>query len=195
MGVDDLVHGQRANAAIGWTVAGVLTMAAAMNIATNAIVWGGLSLLLAAVVAIPALATHDWTAMAPWPILSVAAIAVIARVMGWYPEATGYVAIATFAIVIVVELDVFTPIHLSRRFAVGFAVMTTLAMEAIWIIVQFFSDQLLGTGFLSTQTELQEDIVIVTVVGFAIGVTFYWYLTRVAPAGLVDGSVNREQSP
>lgn len=195
MGVDDLVHGRRANAVIGWIVAGVLTLAAAMNVATNAVVWGGFSVFLVAVVAVPALVARDWTAMAPWPILSVATSAVIARVMGWYPEAAGYVAIATSAIVIVVELDVFTPVHLSRRFAVGFAVMTTLAIEAIWIIVQFFSDQLLGTGFLSTQAELQEDIVIVTVVGFAIGVTFYWYLTRVAPAGLVDGSATQEPSP
>jgi hypothetical protein len=132
--------------------------------------------------------------MAPWTLLSVAAIAVIARIAGVYPEAAGYVAIASLAIVVVVELDVFTPIHLSRRFAVGFAVLTALAMEAVWIVVQFSSDRWLGTGYLSSQTELQKDIVIVSVVSFAIGVIFFWYLRRFAPVGLDDGSPDRERT-
>lgn len=171
-----------------------MAMATSAYVATNEAIWGGFSVLVAVVIAAPAIATRDWTAMAPWPLLSVAAIAVIARVAGLYPEAAGYVAIATFALVVVVELDVFTPIHLSRRFAVGFAVLTTLAIEAVWIVVQFFSDRWLGTGYLSTQTELQEDIVIVSAVSFAIGVIFYWYLRRFAPIELDGGPSDREQT-
>lgn len=122
--------------------------------------------------------TRDWTTMAPWPIISIATIAILARLMGLYPEAAGYIAMTTLALVIVVELDNFTSIQLSRPFAVGFAVLTTLAIEAIWIIVQFGADQWLGTDYLTTQTALQLDIVIVTVVSLVIGVVFYWYLMR-----------------
>ncbi len=195
MGLETLVHGKRTNAVIGWAAAFVVLAAAAVGFVTDDPVWGGFSLLLVAAVAAPAVATRDWTTMAPWPLLSVGALAVTSRAVGLYPEAAGHVAIATLALVVVVELDVFTPIQLSRRFAVGFAVLTTLAVEAVWIIVQFLSDEWLGSEFLTTQTELQETIVTVTVVGFAIGVVFYWYLTRFAPAGLVAGSSNREQTP
>lgn len=119
--------------------------------------------------------------MAPWPIILVATLAVLARLTGMYPEAAGYIAITALALLIVVELDRFTSIQLSRRVAVGFAVLTTMAIEAVWIIVQFGSDQWLGTSYLTTQTALQWDIVIVTVVSLAGGVVFYWYLTRHEP--------------
>lgn len=195
MGLDIPLPGERGNAVIGWVVAIIVTVAAAVNFLSNAPIWGGLFLFLVAAITLPAVVTHNWTIMVPWPLPVVAAIAVVLRVAGVYPGASGYVVIATLALVIVVELDVFTPIRLSRRFALGFAVLTTLALEAVWIIIQFLSDRLLGTGYLTTQTELQEDIVIVTLTGFAFGVIFYWYLTRLAPAVLVRRSSNREQTP
>lgn len=195
VGVYDLVRGARVNAIIGWVVAAGVVGVAAVSSVTDAPLGGALSLVLVAVVALPAVATHDWTAMVPWPLLAVAAIAVTFRTGGLFPEAAGYVAIASLALVIVVELDVFTPIQLSRRFAIGFAVLMTLAVEAVWIIVQFFSDRWLGTGFLSTQIALQEDIVIVTVVGFAMGGLFYWFFARFEIDGFVNDSSDQEGSP
>lgn len=183
------------NAIIGWVVAGVVMVAAPVSFVTTEPIWGGFSLVFVAVIALPAVATHDWTAMAPWPLLAVAAIAITARNGGLYPETVGYVAIATLALVIVVELDVSTSIRLSRRFAVAFAVLTTLAVEAVWIIVQFASDQWLGTGYLSTQTKLQEDIVIVTIVGLVMGGLFYSYLARFEPVGVVDDSSKQGRNP
>lgn len=178
MGLDDLVRGARTNALIGWTAAGCATTAAAASLVVDPSIWVGYALLLAVVVALPAAMTRDLTTMAHWPILSVATIAVVARIAGLYPGAAGHVAIVALALVVVVELDSFTSIRLTRRFAVGLAVLTTMAIEAIWIIVQFLSDRWLGTGYLTTQTELQWDIVVVTVVSLAVGVVFYWYLTR-----------------
>jgi hypothetical protein len=195
VGLDVRLRGDRVTAILGWVVAGVVMAAAAVSVVTNDPIWGGFSLTFVALIAFPAIAAHDWTAMAPWPVLTVGALAVTARIAGVYPEAAGYVAIATLALVIVVELDVFTSIHLSRRFAVSFAALTTLAIEAVWIIVQFFSDQWLGTGYLSTQTELQEDIVIVTVVGFIMGGLFYWYLARFEPIGLDNVPSVPEENP
>lgn len=178
MGLDDLVSGARTNAWIGWIAVVCVTIAAAASLVLQPSIWVGYALLLVVVIVLPAMVTRDWTTMAHWPILAVATIAVIARIAGLYTEATGHVAIVALALVIVVELDSFTSVQLSRRFAVGLAVLTTLAIEAIWIVVQFVSDRWLGTGYLTTQTELQWDIVTVTVVSLAVGVVFYWYLTR-----------------
>lgn len=182
MGLDDLVRGSRFNALLGWVAASCVALAAVANLLRRPSIWGGYALMLLVVILLPAMVARDWTAMAPWPIISIATIAVLARLMGVFPEAAGYVAITALALVIVVELDSFTSIQLSRRFAVGVAVLTTLAIEAIWIIVQFGSDQWLGTRYLTTQTALQWDIVVVTVVSLAVGVVFYWYLTRHEPA-------------
>lgn len=170
---------------------GIMVVGAVESVLTSALLWGGFSFLFGAVTSVPALTTRDWTAMAPWPLLSVGAVAVIARAAEVAPEIAGYLAIATLALTVVVELDVFTPVELGRRFAVGFGVLTTLAIEALWIIAQFYSDQWLGTDFLRSQTELQEDIVIVTAVGFAVGGLFYWYFDRVEPAGVGDRAPDR----
>lgn len=181
---------ERVNAILGWGLTGIVALGAAESLLTHAPYWGGFSLSVAAVASLPALAIRNWMAMVPWPLLFVAAIAVMARVVGFYPEIAGYLAIAALALIIVVELDVFTPVDLSRRFAVVFGVLTTMALESLRIIAQFYLDLWLGTGFLSSQTELQKDIVTVTAVAFAMGGLFQLYFAKVEPAGTVDQSPN-----
>ncbi len=172
----------------------MVTLWAVESILTGDLLWGGFSLLLAAVASLPALTTRDWLAMVPWPLPFSAAVAVIARATELSTETAGYLGVATLALLVVVELDVFTSVELGRRFAVAFGVLTTMAVEALWIVAQFYSDRWLGTDFLTTQTELQEDIVIVTVVGFALGALFFWYFERVESAGAVERSSDGVES-
>lgn len=179
---------RRVKSLIGWVLTGVIAVAAVASFLADTLLWGIFSVLVVVVASVPALRRTDWTALVPWPLLFIAASAVTARVVGLYPNIAGYVAIAMLALLIVVELDVFTPIELGRRFAVGFSVLTAMAIEALWIIAQFYSDQWLGTDFLSTQTELQQDIVSVTVISVIVGSLFYWYLVRFEPAESVDRS-------
>jgi len=186
----ELVHGEETNAAIGWTLLAVVALRAVESAFTASMLWRGLALLVVVVASVPALATRDWTAMLPWPVLSVAAIAMIARGVGLGPEAAGYLIVAALALVVVVELEVFTSVELSRRFAVAFAVMTTMALQALWTVAQFYSDRWFGTAFLHSQTELQQDIVIVTLVGFVLGGLFEWYVVQFEPPGSADRSTN-----
>ncbi|MFD1589477.1 hypothetical protein ACFR9U_21075 [Halorientalis brevis] len=179
---------------MGWFSTGVVALAAIESVRADALLWGVFSVLVAIVVSIPALTTGEWTAMVPWPLVSVAAVAVTARAVGVSPDAAGYLAIAMLALVIVVELDAFTSIELGRRFAVVFGVLTAMAIEALWIIAQFYSDRWLGTDFLSTQTELQLDIVSVTVMSVVVGSLVYWYLVRFESAGIVDRSAQGVKS-
>ncbi|WP_249361375.1 hypothetical protein [Haloterrigena sp. H1] len=65
MTLEDLVHGQRANAVIGWVLTGIVALSAIWNGLTAAILWCGLALLVVVVASVPALATRDWTAMLP----------------------------------------------------------------------------------------------------------------------------------
>lgn len=164
----------RVNAFLGWGMISVIFLVSAQSLVTNAILWGVFSLLVVIVTAVPAFITREWTAMVPWPLLAVVTGAVLARTFGLSPEIAGYLALAGFAIVIVVELVKFTAVELSQWFAIGFGVLTTLALEALWIIAQFYSDAFLDTEFLTTQTALQQDIALVTAIAFAVGITFQW---------------------
>lgn len=192
--VDTIVISERANAAIGWLTVGFVGLAAVESVLTDALLWAGFSLVVVAVASLPAVTRRDWSAVVPWPLSSVAAVAVVARAAGRYGETAGYLAIATFALLVVVELDTFTSVDLGRRFAVGFGVLTTMAVESLWIVAQFYSDRWLGTEFLSSQRELQEDIVIVTVVGFAVGGLFYWLFDRFEFVGTADRPSHRTRS-
>ncbi|WP_408958773.1 hypothetical protein [Natrinema sp. 74] len=184
--LEALAPDERVNAAVGWLLTGVVALDGVKNAVGALPLWGGFELIIVAVTAGPALVTRDWTAMVPWPLLSVAAVAVIAGAGGVSFETVAYLAVATLALVIVVELEAFSSVDLSRRFAVFFGVLLTMALQALWTVVQFYSDRWLGTEYLRTQTELQWDFVIVTAVGLALGVLFRWYFSRFELAGTVS---------
>lgn len=195
VGLDELLRDARTNALIGWGAAVCVVIAAALDFALSPSIWGGYALLFLVVIALPAVVSRDWTTMAHWPLILVASVAVVVKLGGLFPEATGYTAIVALALVIVVELDTFTSIELSRRFAVFFAVLMATAIEAIWIVVQFVSDRWFGTEYLTTQTALQLDIVAVTAVSLAVGVVFYWYLVRHEQSDPDAGSSGQEVVP
>ena len=178
-----LVHSERVNATLGWTATVVVALAAVESVLAGAVLWGVLAAIVAGVAALPAAATGDPTEMVAWPLPGVAAVAVVLRAAGVYPDVTGYVAISSIALLLVVELDLYTDAELSRRFAVVFATMTTMALQAFWIVAQYYSDRWLGTAFIRTQAELQWDIVYVSAVSVALGILVDWYFRRFDPVG------------
>lgn len=187
--LDALARSEPVNAILGWLSAGVIAFAAVESALTGALLWAGVALLIAVVAALPPVLSGDGTVMVPWTLLLVAAAAVVVRAVGLYPEIAGYVAIAALALVAVVELDAFTSVEMSRRFAVAFAAMTTLAVQALWTIAQYASDLWLATDFLTTQRELQVDIVAVTAVAVVMGAAFQWYFARFEHIGSHEHSV------
>lgn len=173
-------HGDRTNALVGWSLTGVVVLAAVESARTGAVLWAGFALVVAVAVALPAAATRDWTTVVPWPVVAFAAVAMIVRAVGRYPEAAGYAAVTALAQIAVVELDSFTNVTMSRRFAVGFSVLTTMAIQSLWTVAQFYSDRWLRTDFLRSQTELQWDLVVVTAVSVVVGGALYWYFGRIS---------------
>lgn len=181
--LDALVHSERLNALIGWVSVGLLVLVIVHSILSSALLWAWFSCTILVVVLLPPWSTGRWSMMAPWPLVLISAVAVLIGGIGISPEIAGYFAVAALALLTTVELDTFTPVEMSRRFAVSFAVLTTLAVQGLWIIAQYYSDLWLGTDFLTSQTELQVDIVLVALVGLAMGVIFEWYFTRVEHIG------------
>ncbi len=178
-----VVHDERMNALIGWMLTGIVVLTAMDSLLTDAFLWAGVALLVVVVAAVPAVVTSEWTMMVPWPLLLVAAAAMIVRRLGISVEIAGYFAVVALALIVVIELDAFTPVEMTRRFAVAFAALMTLAVQGVWTIAQYYSDQWLGTAFLHSQRELQLDIVVVTAIGITMAVLFEWYVEKVEHVG------------
>ncbi|QRV14735.1 hypothetical protein JMJ58_17705 [Haloterrigena salifodinae] len=194
MTLAELVRDERTNAIIGWLLASIVALVGLESVFAGVLLWGGFELLIVVAVAAPALTTGDWTAVVSWPLLAVVAFATVASAAVFPFETSVYITVAALALIVVVELEAFTGVELSRRFSVGFAVLTTMALQALWTVAQFYSDRWLGTEYLRSQSELQWDFVVVTVVGFALGGLFQWYVVRFQPAGAVDRAANGEES-
>jgi len=184
--LDSVLRDEPANGVLGWGSTVGVGLVALVNALRGDLVWAGLSLLVALVIVLPPLSSREWTVMVPWPLPVVAALALASHTAGWYPEWAGYLALSSFALVVVLDLDVFTSAEFSRRFAVAFVVMTTMAVQGLWSVAQFYSDRWLGTAYLTTQTELQWDFVAVTVVALVFGGLFELYAERVRHAGSHD---------
>ncbi|WP_256301838.1 hypothetical protein [Haloarchaeobius salinus] len=171
------------NATLGWVFVGVVILVAGVSLLMTPLLWGLLALFAAGILVIPAVLRRDWRVMLPWPLGLVVAVGVTARTFGVAPEVTGYVAISSVALAVVVELDSFTDVEMSRRFAVLFAVMTTIAFQSWWTIVGYYSDQWFGTSFIHSQAELQWDLVTVMIVSLVMGQLFMWYFDRIEHVG------------
>lgn len=178
-----LAGSRSVNAVLGWASVGLMAFGSFQSLRSNAVLWAVFTVGLLVVSLLPPWSAGRWSVMAPWPLLLIPAVAALGGGYGVYPEITGYVAVAALALLGAVELDAFTSAEMSRRFAVGFAVLTTLAVQGLWIVAQYYSDMWLGTHFLRSQRELQVDIVIVTAIGLAMGVLFEWYFARVSHVG------------
>ena len=126
-----LVRGERMNATLGWMSLTIVVLVALRNVVGGAVLWTGFAVVVAAVTAAPAVSTGEWTTFVPWPLGVLLAAAFVGQAFGIAPEVAGYVAVATLALVVAVELDTFTEVDMSRRFAVVFAVLLTMALEGV----------------------------------------------------------------
>ncbi|WP_129113302.1 hypothetical protein [Halegenticoccus tardaugens] len=193
-GLRDVVESRRVNAGIGWAIVAFLCVTAVVEVLTDDPVWAGFVLVVAALAVVPAVAYRDPSAMLPWEVLLLASLPVIGRALiagqtvGGFAlsgRVSTYFAVAAVALIVAVELDVFTPVRMNYSFAVLFVVIATMAAAGVWAIVQWFSDLYLGTSFLldgrpeeEIETALMLDFVAATASGVGAGVLFEYYFRR-----------------
>ncbi|MFB6072050.1 MAG: hypothetical protein ABEJ88_03690 [Halobacterium sp.] len=188
-----LIKDERTNAAIAWLLVAFVAAVAVESVAED-LVWVAFSAAVVAVVLVPPLAYRNARAMLPWEVLLLVALPVFGRAfatVGLSSDVAAYLAVAGLALVVAVELDVFTPVAMTNWFAVLFVVIATMAAAGLWAVVQYASDVFLGTRFvlpaeppLSPAQEeaalnaLMWDFVAATVAGVAAGFVFVLYFRR-----------------
>ncbi|WP_435184554.1 hypothetical protein [Halobellus sp. EA9] len=193
-GLSSVVESRRVNAALAGCIALFLAAAAVWQFLDGELEWAGFTVAVLVVALIPPVARRRPTAMLPWEVVFLAALPILSRAlvagetvggMTFSGRIITYVAVAALALLVAVELDVFTGVKMNHRFAVAFVVVTTMAAAGIWAVVRWLSDVLIGTRFLydgRTEHVIEEalmwDFVAATLAGVAAGVLFEYYFRR-----------------
>jgi len=195
-GLRRLVEQRRLNAALGWTFVSVLCLIGVASAVNNHLLWAGFTLTLAVLAVLPAVAFRRLDAMLPWEVLALASVPSLGRLLvagqtvggiTLTGRITTYVAVAAAALILAVELDVFTPVRMSDSFAVLFVAITTVATAGLWAEARWLADILFGTSFLLDgrpehviETALMWDFVAATIAGVLAGLLFELYFHRYA---------------
>jgi hypothetical protein len=190
-GLRDVVERRRPNAVVGWCLIAALVATAAADGADGDLLWAGFTVVVAAVAVVPAVAARRVETMLPWEVLALAALPVIARAAVAGERIGGrtmtgrlstYLSVAAVALIVTVELDVFTPVRMSRSFAVAVVAVTTTAAAGLWAVLRWALDVTLDTGFLldgrpeaAIERALMLDFVAATLVGVGAGALFVLY--------------------
>jgi hypothetical protein len=166
-----LFRSGRTNAAIAWLLVGVLAVTFVESILGFDRLWMDFVAATAAVVLVPPVAHRDWRVMLPWEPLVLALLPVLVRALlgGELGTFAYYLSVSGLALIITVELHVFTELRMTHWFAVIFVSMTTMASVAAWTVVRWTLDRWLGTSFLTDNEALMTEWAAVAVAGLAAG--------------------------
>ncbi|QCS42464.1 hypothetical protein [Natrinema versiforme] len=175
-----LFRSGRTNALLAWLVVGVLATVFVESALDFDRQWLVFVAGVGTVVLIPPVAYGEWRVMLPWELLVIATLPILVR--GLFGGSVGtfaaYLAVAGLALLITVELHMFTSLQVTHWFAIAFVVLTTLASVAAWTMVRWNLDRAFGTSYLSTNEVLMAEWLSVTVAGLAAGVLFDAYFRR-----------------
>lgn len=175
-----LFRNGRTNALISWVFVGVLLVVFVESVIDFDRQWIVFVAVTGAIVLLPPIAYRDWRVMLPWEVLVIALLPILVR--GLFAGEVGtfatYLSVAGLALVVTVELHMFTTVRLTHWFAVAFVVMATMAVVAAWTIVRWNMDNLLGTNFLTTNEALMIEWIYVTLAGIVAGILFDSYFRQ-----------------
>ncbi|WP_222918593.1 hypothetical protein [Natrinema sp. SYSU A 869] len=175
-----LFRSGRTNALLAWVVVGVLAMVFVKSALDFDRQWLVFVAGVGTIVLIPPVAYGEWRVMLPWELLVLATLPILVRGLfgGNVGTFAAYLSVAGLALLITVELHMFTSLQVTHWFAIAFVVLTTLASVAAWTMVRWNLDRVFGTSYLSTNEVLMAEWLSVTVAGLAAGVLFDAYFRR-----------------
>ncbi len=174
-----LFRSGRTNALVAWPLVGILGLVFIESVLDADWLWALFVFAVGCIVLLPPLGYRSSRVMLPWELLVLALAPILMRALlgselGIFAY---YLSVAGLALIVTVELHMFTRLNLTHWFAVLLVVMTTMATVAAWSIVRWTADTLLGTTFLIEPGMSQE------AANDALMLEFLW----VSLAGIVAG--------
>lgn len=178
--IERLFRDSRTNAIIAWLLVGVLSSVFVESLVGFDIQWLVFVGFVGFVVLLPPIAFREWRVMLPWELLVLALFPILVRALfgGTLGTFATYLSIAGLALIVIVELHMFTTLRVTPWFAVALVTMTTLAAVAAWTIFRWNADNILGTTYLVDNETLMVEWIYVTLAGLVAGVLFETYFSR-----------------
>ena len=178
--LERLFRDGRYNAGLAWLLIAVLAGVFVESLLGLDYRWILFVPVVGAVACLPPVAYREWRVMLPWELLVVALLPILVRglVGGTVGTVATYISLAALALLVVVELHMFTSLTVTHWFAVALVVLTTLAVVGVWTILRWGADQYLGTAFLVDNETLMIEWLYVTVAGVVAGMLFDGYFSR-----------------
>lgn len=178
--LQELFRDGRTNAILAWLQVVVLCVVFIESVLTVDYRWILFVGFTGFVAAIPPIAYRDWRVMLPWEVLVLALLPILVRglVGGEIGTFATYLALAALALLVIVELHMFTNLSVTHWFAVTLVVLTTMAAVAAWTVFRWNADRLLGTTYLVDNETLMLEWLYVTLAGLVAGVLFDGYFRR-----------------
>jgi hypothetical protein len=175
-----LFDDHRVNALLAWVVVGLFLADAGTEFALGELPSALFALGVAALAVLPAVRFGNPKIMLPWEVLALAALPVLGRLFATVPitEALAtYLAIAAIALVVAVELHVFTAVRMTLGFAITSVVVFTMAAAGTWAVVRW---TLFGPSFVASNEALMIEFIYSIVAGGVAAFVFEFYVRRTA---------------
>lgn len=195
-----LIGDRRVNAWLSWGLVGFVLVAAVTALHRGEFLWAVFALVVAALAILPPVTLHNRHAMIPWEVTLLTALPVLGGAFASIEltsDLATYLSVAAIALVIAVELHLFTSVRMNDVFALLFVVVATLAAAGAWAVLRWLVDLALGTGFLLDPTleepaierGLMLEFVASTVAGVLAGLFFAFYVRRRVDTDRFPGEV------
>lgn len=163
----------RTNAILAWLGCAVLVGVALFDLWRGDLTWAGFVTFVAALAIVPGPFYRSWRTMAPWELVALVAAAVVWRTLTVDAELALF---AATAVLLAVNLHLFTETRMSHRFIVALVAISTAAIAGAWAVVSWAADIYLGTSYIATNSELMWDLAAASIAGVVAGVAFDLYV-------------------
>ena len=189
----ELLTDTRVNAGLSWVLVALFVLVTVESVLTRDFLWATFTAIVGLMVVLPALVWQSPRAMPPWEMVLLAGLPVVSRAVARFQVTSTistYLSIAALALLIAVNLHLFTSVEMSVGFAVLFVVVTTLAAAGLWALARWGSDLYFGTELLlapgpdgtldrgDVEHALMVEFVASGVAGLVAGLVFERYILR-----------------
>jgi hypothetical protein len=178
-GLGRALRSERINAALAWVLIGLIGVVAIANLGSEPL-WAGFTGAVAVLGLIPAVAVRSPRAMLPWEVLALSVFSLLAQTFGIL--STGgiatYLAVAAVALIVAVELHIFTAVDMNFSFAIFFVVIATMATAGVWAVIRWSAEIYFEIYFGLSHRGLMIEFVASTVAGVLAGIIFEGYFRR-----------------
>lgn len=183
--------------AVSWVGIVTVLVAIVYSVVDGRIAWSLFGVGLAAALLVPPVGFRSLRATPPGPLTLLAAAAFVVGAIA--PEGTvaglaAYAAIAAVALVVVAEIDAFTPVRTNRGFAVVLVVMTTMTTAGAWELTKWIYDWVAGTSLVASNDAVMWQLIAATAAGLIAAVVFDLYLRRFGDGEFVPEEFSPEDA-